>query len=99
MVNKSSFTSQFYLPSHKWLLISVLIAQNILQTLVNDEVPYELMNNTLLQNALWAFEMARNMIGRWHIVGDKPTIVVPDIFPSTIHIRDEFLMGHRLPTD
>lgn len=40
--------------------------------------------------------MARNMIGRCHIVDEKATIIAPDIFPAIIHIRDEFLMGHRL---
>lgn len=48
----------------------------------------ELMNTTLLKNVLWAFEMARNMIGRYHIVDEKATIIVPDIFPAIIHIRD-----------
>lgn len=37
-------------------------------SLAYDEVPYELMNNTLLINIPWAFEMVRNMMGRWHIV-------------------------------
>lgn len=55
------------------------------------------MNTALLKNVLWAFEMVRNIIGRCHIVDEKATLTVPDIFPAIIHIRDKFLMGHRLP--
>lgn len=67
-------------------------------SLAYDELPYKLTNTILLKNGPWAFEIARNMRVRGHTVDEKPTAVLPDIFPATVHIRDEFLMGHTLPT-
>lgn len=42
--------------------------------------------------------MARNITGSGNIVDVKATTVVPEIFPITVHIGDEPLMHHILPT-
>jgi hypothetical protein len=42
--------------------------------------------------------MARNIISRGHLVDETSTTMMPDIFPITVHTRDEFLMGHTLLT-
>lgn len=78
-------------------------------SLAYDKVPYTLPNTTLWNNGLRAFEMARVITGRDHIVDNKPTlvgsgifvlifcsVVAPNILPVTVLIRKKFLMGHTL---
>lgn len=38
--------------------------------LVFDGLPYELMSNRCMEHGLWAFERARNLIRRGHLVDE-----------------------------